>query len=147
MKPLLLICFFFLCLCAQSQKIKDVATLKIRLDSLNRSIDRAVVKKDTVALKRLCADDFYFSHAAGRVHNKASWLRSVGSPDNTTASQEHDSVEVELHGNVAIMEGTLTVRFPLNFRPAYTVWYIRVYALRGKEWQLLSHKSLEESLL
>lgn len=145
MKPILLFCTALLCLYAQAQNISDTIAIKAHLDSLNRLADRSVVKKDTVVLKRIYADDFYFLHATGKVDNKASWLRSVSNPSNVMASREHDSIDVELHGNVALVAGTLSVKFPPgSTRQAYAVRYIRVYVLRPAGWQLLSHRSTAE---
>lgn len=142
--------FLLLCICAASlfgiaQSSTDTLWLKSHLDSLNRLVDHSVVKKDTATLKRLYADDFYFLHATGRVDSKTSWLRSVGNPNNIMASREHDSIDVELHGNIALVAGTLTVRFPpTSTRQPYAVRYIRLYALRPQGWQLLSHRSTGE---
>lgn len=145
MKPILLFCTLLFCVYSGAQKGSDATALKAHLDSLNRSVDRLVVKKDTVALKRLYAADFYFLHATGRVDSRTTWLRSVGNPANVMASREHDSVDVELHNNVAVVAGTLTVRFPPgSTRQAYAVRYIRVYAVRPNGWQLLSHRSTGE---
>jgi ketosteroid isomerase-like protein len=145
MKSILLFFTALLCICVQAQNASNTANTKALLDSLNRAVDRAVVKKDTLVLKGVYADDFYFLHATGNIDSKASWLRSVASPTNVMASREHDSMEVELHGDVALVAGTLTVRFPSgSTRSGYAVRYIRLYARRPVGWQLLSHRSTAE---
>lgn len=144
MKCPLLLCLFA-GLNAYAQAPTDTTVLKKHLDSLNRLVDRSVVKKDTATLKRLYADDFYFLHATGSVDSKGTWLRSVANPANVMASREHDSVEVELHGSAALVAGTLSVKFPPgSTRKAYAVRYIRLYALRPQGWQLASHRSMGE---
>jgi len=92
-------------------------------------------------LQTYYADDFYFLHATGKIDNKASWMKSVSNPNSQTLSREHDSVMVELHDNVALLTGTLSVQFPPNTRAGYAIRYIRVYALRNEGWRLLSHPS------
>ena len=136
---LLLSCCLFAS--AFTQKQKDSTSTKILLDSINRLIDRAVVKKEMATLQTYYADDFYFLHATGRVDNKASWMKTVSNPNTETLSREHDSVIVELHDNVALLSGILSVRFPPNTRAGYAIRYIRVYAIRKDGWQLLSHHS------
>lgn len=148
MKSFLLFLGLAFGLAAHAQNQKYTAAVITYLDSLNRFIDRAVVKKDTLTLKQLYADDFRFLHATGMRDTKATWLRGVSDPANVMASREHDSIEVEPHGNEALVAGTLTVRFPAgSARKAYAVRYIRLYALRGKIWQLLSHRSTREWVL
>lgn len=131
------------CLCsiAFTQNSKDTAAAKLLLDSINRLLDRAVVKKEMATLQTYYADDFYFLHATGKIDNKASWLKSASNPNSQTLSREHDSVIVELHDNVALITGTLSVKFPPSIRAGYAIRYIRVYAVREKGWQLLSHHS------
>ena len=124
-----------------SQKAKDTTATKIFLDSINRLVDRAVVKKEMAALQTYYADDFYFLHATGRIDNKASWMKSVSGSNSQTLSREHDSVLVELHPDVALLSGVLSVRFPPNTRAGYAIRYIRVYALRKEGWRLVSHHS------
>ncbi len=148
MKPAILLFSIIFCLYTHAQNGKDTTAVKTYLHSLNRFIDQAVVKKDTIALKRLYADDFRFLHATGMRDTKATWLRGVSNPVNAMASREHDSTEVELHGNVALVAGTLSVRFPTgSARKAYALRYIRLYALRGRDWQLVSHRSTREWIL
>ncbi|RYZ26161.1 MAG: nuclear transport factor 2 family protein [Chitinophagaceae bacterium] len=130
-----------LCSAAFTQKSKDTASAKMLLDSINRLLDRAVVKKELSTLQTYYADDFYFLHATGKIDNKASWMKSVSNPNSQTLSREHDSVVVELHDDVALLTGILSVRFPPNTRAGYAIRYIRVYALRKEGWRLLSHHS------
>ena len=130
-----------LCSIVFGQKIQDTAAVKTYLDSINRLLDRSVVKKDVSIMQTYYADDFYFLHATGKIDNKESWIKSASNPNGQTLSREHDSVFVELHDNVALITGTLSVRFPPNTRAGYAIRYIRVYALKEKGWQLISHHS------
>jgi hypothetical protein len=139
------IIFVLIILCGlklSAQKLKDTTITKITIDSINRLLDRSIVKKDTVVLKKYYSDDFFFRHATGRIDSRASWIRSV--LRNNYASREHDSVVVELHDQVAVVTGTLNVRFPPQTRKAYAVRYIRVFAYKKKTWQLISHHSTGE---
>lgn len=140
--------FFILCAClcsfvVHAQTRSDSTVVKMLIDSVNRGLDHAVVKKDTAFLERHYADDFRFFHATGLIDSKRSWINGV--KKNQMLSRTHDSVMVEWHGDLALVTGTLTVRFPkASGRTGYAVRYIRVYALRGKYWQLVSHHSTAE---
>ena len=120
----------------------DTTITRLLVDSINRTLDRAVVKKDVAYMQKHYADDFFFYHATGMTDTKQSWIGKNQNPDNIMLSREHDSVTVELHGDIAIVKGTLTVLFPQAAnRPGYAVRYIRVFANRKNIWQLISHNS------
>ena len=121
----------------------DTTATKKLIDSINRELDRAYVQRDIPFLQKHYAEDFYFLHATGMIDSKSSWIGKSGGPNSQLLlSREHDSTIVELHDNVAIVTGILTVLFgPAANRDGYAVRYIRVYALRNKTWQLISHHS------
>lgn len=123
---------------------RDTAAIKEAVDAINRLLDRAVVAKDKAILEKHYADDFFFRHGTGALDNKQSWIAYVLRPDHQYLSREHDSVEVELHGDVAIVAGTLTVK---RQQGAYVLRYSRLYAWRKKRWQLVSHRTFVETHL
>jgi hypothetical protein len=113
------------------------------LISLNQQIDNAVVKQDTISLKKWYAADFVFSHGSGRVDGKESWLTSV--TKGNFISRQHDSVTVELHPTLAVVKGKLAIQKKNADKiDRYHLKYIRVYAYRNKEWQLASHNTTYE---
>jgi ketosteroid isomerase-like protein len=135
--------FFCGSLLHAQKRFTDTSNVKLVIDSINRSIDNAVVKKDLSYLQQHYADDFRFFHATGVIDSKSSWLNSVRT--NQMLSRSNDSVMVELHDDLAVVTGTLSVRFPKEAaRNGYAVRYIRVFKLKGKLWQLVSHHSTAE---
>jgi len=110
---------------------------------LNQEIDDLVCRQDVAKLESLYADDFVFSHGSGKVEGKPGWLKTVGRTNYP--SRVHDSVRVELHPGVAVVKGKMDIRRKDKEKEAvYHLRYIRVYALRGKEWQMISHSTTEE---
>jgi ketosteroid isomerase-like protein len=137
-----LVFVFFLFLAAFTQAQSDTTKTKQILDSINRRLDRSVVNKDVAFMQKHYADDFFFYHATGMIDSKKSWIGKAESSNNMNQSREHDSLIVELHDDVAILKGILTVRLkPEANRPNYFIRYIRVFALRKNTWQLISHHS------
>lgn len=115
------------------------------VDTINRSIDDAVVKKDISKLKQLYADDFVFTHGTGYVEGKGSWIKDVENPSRKFTSRVHDSTLVELHDNVAIVTGSLAItRSDADALVRYGIRYVRVFTLRNKSWQLISHRTVKE---
>lgn len=120
--------------------------VKKTVDDLNRKIDRAVVAKDFQTLEKHYGSDFVFTHGTGLVDSKQSWIEAI-KKNKGYLSREHDSTTVELHGHVAIINGKLTVG---RVEPAkdgttrYSLWYVRVFALRKNTWEMISHRTTSE---
>lgn len=74
----------------------------------NQQIDTYVVEHNTTALDSLYAEDFVFSHGSGRIEGKKGWFTSVAK--GSFISRLHDSVTVELHPQLAILRGKLSVQ-------------------------------------
>lgn len=116
------------------------------LDDLNRKIDQAVVDRNIEFLKKHYADDFVFTHSTGLIDSKESWIKNIENMGTDKfLSRAHDSTKVEMHGDVAIIFGKLTVeRKGKDKISRYALHYVRVFAIRNKVWQMISHKSTDE---
>jgi ketosteroid isomerase-like protein len=127
-------------LCSFSQQINK------QLDDLNRKIDQAVCDKNVDFMKKHYADDFVFTHFTGLVDSKESWIENIEKMGTDKfLSREHDSTKVEMHGDVAIVFGKLTVaRQGKDKVSKYALRYVRVFTLRKKVWQMMSHFSTHE---
>lgn len=111
--------------------------------SLNQQIDDDVVQQNIVDLEKLYAADFVFSHGSGKIEGKQSWFKSVAK--GSFIQRKHDSVTVELHNQLAIVRGKLSVQKKGVDKPSrYHLKYVRVYAYRNKQWQMISHITVSE---
>ncbi len=123
---------------AQTPQQKAVA-------EVNAQIDRAVVSKDAGLLGRLYADDFVFTHGTGHVDSKSSWVTDILKPDKKFVSREHDSVQVELHKEIAIVRGRMEIiRLDGQKEVKYGLKYVRVFRRLGDAWELMSHFTTKE---
>ncbi len=116
------------------------------LKRIERELTTAVLHVAVATLELTYADDFRFTHSTGNVQTKAEWLRELQSGTTNYTARSTDSIEVELHDDVAITTGRIHARTDSSdprWRE-YTVWYVRVYAERGGRWQLLSHRTVRE---
>jgi ketosteroid isomerase-like protein len=135
--------FFFLLLFAAAGSHAQPKSDSLYLISFNQQIDDDVVKQDTSRLKTSYAEDFVFSHGSGRVEGKAGWLRSVAK--GNFLLRQHDSVTVEMHPDLAILKGKLSVQKKNKEKvDRYHLKYIRVYVYRKKQWLLVSHSTTFE---
>ena len=118
--------------------------------AFEREMEAAVVRGDVTFLDHVCTSDFSFTHGDGwttggvplRIENKAQWLASVGKAPYL--SRDLDSVQVELHGDIAITYGKYHARNKVGEpgRTEFTVWFERVYARRNNRWQFVSHRTV-----
>lgn len=110
---------------------------------LNQEIDNYVVKHNVAELEKLYANDFVFSHGSGRIEGKEGWFKSVAK--GSFLMRQHDSVTVEMHPGIAIVRGKLTVHKKADKETSiYHLKYVRVYAHRDKQWQMISHITVWE---
>jgi ketosteroid isomerase-like protein len=111
------------------------------LAALERRVEDAVVRRDVAVLRDVYAGDFRFKHATGEAEDRDQWLAAVRGARYERRAV--DSLDVEVHGEVALVTGRLHVRAEADdprWRE-YTVRYARVYARRGGRWRLLTHHS------
>ena len=130
-----------------SSAVRDPAAEVLAFE---RDIEAAVVRGDVAFLDRACASDFSFTHGDGwvtggpplRVENRAQWLAAVGKAPYVF--RRLDSVQVELHGDIAITYGKYRARNKAGEpgRTEFIVWFERVYAKRDGRWQYISHRTV-----
>jgi hypothetical protein len=135
---------------AQSNRSRSTSEAAAEVLAFEREMEAAVVRGDVAFLDRACTVDFSFTHGDGwttggaplRVENKAQWLAAVASAPY--ASRDLDSVQVELHGDVAITFGRYIARYKKGEpgRTKFTVWFERVYVRRDGRWQFTSHRTV-----
>lgn len=113
--------------------------------ALNASIEEAVVKKQIHLLEEAYAEDFVFTHGTGFVEGKKSWIKNVSDPSVQFIRRQPDSTSVELHEDVALVTGKLTITRTNNGKETkYGIWYIRVYRKKDKRWQMISHRTTKQ---
>jgi len=118
--------------------------------TFEKQMEAAVVRGDVTFLDKICASEFSFTHGDGwttggaplRVENRAQWLASISKAPYLF--RELDSVQVELHGDVAITYGRYRARYKAGNpeQREFIVWFERVYARRNGGWQFLSHRTV-----
>jgi hypothetical protein len=106
-----------------------------------KSIEQAVVAADVSFLEKAYAPDFRFKHGTGTVDSKESWIKDVTKNKGKFISRIIDPVEVEIHGDIGITNGTLIVK---RTDTSYTLQYVRVYRKKGKRWELFMHRTVQE---
>jgi hypothetical protein len=111
------------------------------LMDFEKSIEAAVVNTDISFLESAYAEDFKFKHGTGQRSTKESWLKDVANNKGKFISRKVDASEAELHDNIGITEGSITVT---RLNGSYTIRYVRAYRKKGSTWELFMHRTVEE---
>ena len=142
MKKIVPLIYFFLAagssLRAQYSPAKDSSLII----TINQQVDNDVVQQNMPALNKVYAEDLVFTHGSGHIDGKQSWLNSVAK--GNFLSRQHDSVTVEMHPGLAIVRGKLSVQKKSGKDSRYHLKYVRVFALRDKQWQMIPHVTVWE---
>lgn len=125
----------------------------VTLARLERLVEDAVVRRDAAFLDSVYARSFRFKHSTGTLETRDQRMASLRRemPANAAGrmmSRVVDSLEVEVHGDIALSTGRIHVRRAGGEArwQDYTVRYVRVWArdTTGR-WRLLTHHSTAES--
>jgi imidazolonepropionase-like amidohydrolase len=121
---------------------------------LEQRIETAMVHRDAAYLDSVYAPTFRFKHATGDIETRAQRLASLRAPKapdapGRTLSREVDSLDVEVHGNVALTTGRIHVvrNGGDPHLQNYTIRYARIYARSSAEssWKLVTHHSTSDA--
>jgi ketosteroid isomerase-like protein len=124
----------------ETENSKAVATIR----ALEERVEEATVSGDTAFLEKVFGDDFTYARTTGEVENKAQWLQHVAR--KPFLSRKIVAMDIEIHGDVAVVHGQLDMAVHDDHGGhGNLVKYLRVYQQRNGQWQILTHRSLEET--
>ena len=109
------------------------------------ALSEAGMRRDVAAIDRLYAPDYFHTNADGSVMTKGQVLASYRAPARAVfESNEHREERVLLHGDAAVVSGTVTLKGRMNDRPFVRAWRVTyVLVRRGGRWRIVaSHASL-----
>lgn len=144
---------------AQGQRASGGAAVRssdsAAIAALEQRIEDALVSRNAALLDSVYAPTFQFKHSTGDLETRASRMAALRRPMAPDApgrmlARTVDSLEVEVHGNIALTTGRIHIR-RAGGDPRwldYTIRYVRVYARNsgsGGQWQLLTHHSTSDA--
>jgi len=117
----------------------DPAALVARLTAQADAWDKAIVRKDRVAIEANMADDFRQIDSQGHIETKASFLADLLSDDLRIHPYSVEDFEVRLYGDVALLSGRTRMTGQYQGKPFSTHYrYIDIYVRRNGEWKIVS---------
>jgi hypothetical protein len=117
-----------------------VADLEYRVES-------AMLRRNAAFLDSVYAPGFRFKHAGDRLQTREDIIQALRAPRPSALARDLDSLDVEIHGDVALTTGRIHVRTSSDdvALREYTVRYARVYVRRDGRWRLLTHHTTGQS--
>jgi ketosteroid isomerase-like protein len=101
--------------------------------------DKAIVRKDRVAIEANMSDDFRQIDRAGNVETKKSFVDGIVSPDLQIDPYTVEELDVRLYGDVALLSGRTRMTGRYQGKPFTSHYrYIDVYVRRNNEWKVVS---------
>lgn len=107
----------------------------------------AVLKSDTTALEQLLTADFTYIHSNGFRESREPYLERLKQRDVAILQLRRSDAKVRWVGNVALVEGTSTMRYQLrgSAPDAFTSLILEVWVRHDGRWQLSAYASTLQS--
>jgi ketosteroid isomerase-like protein len=109
-----------------------------------RSWAAATLAADESTLRLLLADDLTYTHSTGATDTKNVFIENLKTGARKYHKLHHESMDVRVYGDTAILSGTAQVETSQKGGPA-TVLHLRiihVWVFENGRWQLAAHQSL-----
>lgn len=81
------------------------ATDQQQIERLYERMYRAMIEKDTAALRPMFADDFYLVHMTGTRQNRSQYLEAIADGTLNYYSCQTEQLEVNIDGDTATLTG------------------------------------------
>jgi len=101
--------------------------------------DKAIVRKDRVAIEQNMAEDFRQIDGSGNVESKTSFVNDLVSPDLQIDPYTVEDFDVRLYGDVALLSGRTRMTGRYEGKPFTSHYrYIDIYVRRDGAWKIVS---------
>jgi len=101
----------------------------------------AILRRDTVALSRILADDLRYVHGNASVQTKKEFIDSLKSGDLLYHTFEFQEVDVRVFGDSAIVMSKPRMSITMGGQDQkFEARFLRVY-IKRRAWQLLVHQA------
>lgn len=99
---------------------------KQQIEALYREMYEAMVRKDTVTLISVHADDFVLTHMTGMHQSKQEYIRAIANGTLNYYSAEHEQIDITIDGNHATLTGRSRVNAAV-FGGGRHTWRLQLY--------------------
>jgi hypothetical protein len=121
--------------------VDAAAKVKKEILKIEDMRNQALLKRDTVTLDHLCADDMAWTSPNGVVLTKAQMLSDIKTGKEAFSSIAHDDVQMHIYENTVVVYGvsrsTVQYKGDLRNKPRR---FTNVYVRCAGEWKLVDHQ-------
>lgn len=121
---------------AQSKEETELVTKML-------SLKTALLKKDSVMLAALLADDVTYGHTNGAMQTKAQLIRSVMSGEQDYKAIEPADTKIRLYGSTGVVNMKAKVNLLNNGNPLDFSMLTTLVWIKGKDWKLVARQSVK----
>jgi hypothetical protein len=115
--------------------------------SLNKAVeelDKALIGKDSVSLKKLLNDDLSYGHSNGWIEKKSDVIKDLFNGKLTYKQIDPKIDEIYKEGNTASVRITANLDIVFNDKPLQLKLHIlQVWTWKNKHWQLFARQSVK----
>ncbi|MEO6366323.1 MAG: nuclear transport factor 2 family protein [Luteimonas sp.] len=116
----------------------------VRLRQQADAWDRAIVRKDVMAIAQNMAESFRQIDSQGNLSNKAEFLTGITSDKLVIQPYEPEDVEIRFYGNLALVTGTTHLHGTYDGKPFKTHYrYTDTYVNESGAWQVVNVQTTE----
>ena len=106
--------------------------------------DRAIVRKDAIAIAENMAGSFRQIDSQGNLSNKAEFLTGITSDKLVIYPYEPEEVEIRFYGNLALVTGTTDLHGTYDGKPFQTHYrYTDTYVNESGVWRVVNVQTTE----
>lgn len=112
------------------------------IEGTAQKLEKALVQKDTVALKKLLHDDLGYGHSNGWVENKTEVIENLVSGKMQYTSIQSESPVWKQTGDMVIVRTKSKIEFIVNGKEGkLDLFVLQVWKKEGNEWKLVARQS------
>lgn len=102
----------------------------------------AMIRRDTVELKKLLADDLVYIHSNALQENKLDHLNTIATGKIIYQKLDREEAMVRFYGKTALVTGSIKVKGILHGNPfEVSMLYTSIYRKKKHRWELIHWQS------
>jgi hypothetical protein len=128
---------FFTSVHAQEQQVLMMKMMEFKT---------ALIKKDSVTLSRLLADDVSYGHSNGLLQSKAQLIRDVMSGVQDYKSIEPSNMNIHIYDNTGVITMQSKISMSMQGKPLdLSMNVLLVWVMQNKEWKMVARQSVKNN--
>ncbi|MEI7583283.1 nuclear transport factor 2 family protein [Runella sp.] len=108
------------------------------------ALKKAMIDADKTALENIAADDLSYGHSAGKIEDKAEFVRAIVSNESDFVTINLTDQTIKIAGNVAIVRHKLAATTNNNGQPGTAkLSVLLVWQKQKGDWKLLARQAVK----